>query len=138
MTFKTFAVPKSQLAVQASLHAPALQLGIQPLQPGRLLDPKQPKNESRIFKAWCGSTYTFARGKDGNLHILPYHDSWQMIRDWIFMERELAKKLRERPDKTEYFARVHANARLEPGSSPTGRLPSQGRMSIHPIPLDWD
>lgn len=49
----------------------------------------KPKNEGRTFRAWCGGHYTFARGKDKKLHVLPYHDSWQFIDDWRAIEKAM-------------------------------------------------
>lgn len=98
----------------------------------------KPKNEGRIFQAWCGGQYRFIREDDGRLSVKVYHSYSQIMIDWKNMERAMARRLRERPDKSEYFANLHSNAQLMEELLTHQAQPKVERMSTYRIPLDWD
>lgn len=55
-----------------------------------------PKNEGRIFIAWCGGKHIFAPNAQGKLMILPYEDPLWFIRlqnMHHLMVEELNKKI---------------------------------------------
>jgi hypothetical protein len=141
MTFKIFSTPRVPTSIAAhdqlywyasEAQKRADQIAALGMTRGRDTNSIKSKNEGRIFRAWCGGEYVFRADPTGRLMTRHHGD---FIRDWRIMERELAKELRERRDKSEYFAKLHETAMLEPSSLPRS---GEGRMTVHPIPLDWD
>lgn len=64
-----------------------------------------PRNEGRVFRAWCGPEYMFILGDDKRLHTKLYFDPWV---NYQLLEESLLAVWREDP-----YAETTREMRLE-------------------------